>query len=475
VIMSLSYFHFNGTIISSSSNCFEWKLNSAGTDYDLVGAADYNMFVPMILDKIKSSSDSYLPSSVRPSGFFGRWNYQADPGSGRPQPIIVEEMISDRPANARWKSRQHEGEIITSPMTATKISLRCDPVPVNGSDVAVGTDNVTQRDFPELWASLPFGGTDNYPVAIGGKFYSMKIVASVSRFTAAGWYLPSIDVNGLLGRWTERPSVDNPTVTKAMVKLNQETLDLLTELAELPETLALARDTLNLFAKKGARMRELLKEARDVLGGEKSLRKLADRGADIRLLYQYGILPLGYTLQDIKKLLKESFKRQYCKATASLAGPTDFNNISGFTFEGGTFNEQRVWLKRRLDPDSSVQQLQAVFGFNIPKTLWEITPWSLVVDWFVNVGDYLTAINVMPSLQEAGTYSVRRTVSGKYTQVNKPDVVIQVEFQHYDRFIINPTDHICLSFDPLVTGDRALNALAFSWQIISKNIRKLRL
>lgn len=473
--MSLSYLHFTGAINSSNSRCTEWKLNAAGTDYDLVGTADYNIFVPMFLEKIKSSSDSYLPGSMRPKGFFGKWLYKADPGSGRPQPIKLEKSVINRPANPRWKSRQHEGEIITSPMRATSIAIHCDPVPVNGSDTALGTDNVTQLDFPELAASIPFKGTKNYPILYGGKFYSLQINATVSRFTAAGWYLPSIDAQYLFDLWSQRPSIDNATVTKAMVKLNQETLDLLTELAELPETLALARDTLNLFAKKGARMRQLLKEARDVLGGEKSLRKLADRGAEIRLLYQYGILPLGYTLEDIKKVLKESFKRQYCKASSTFAGPSDFNKLAGFTFEGGSSNEEKVWLKRRLDPDSSFQQLQAVFGFNIPKTIWEITPWSLVVDWFVNVGDYLTAINVIPSLQEAGTYSVRRSISGTYRQVDKPDVVIRVEFQHYDRFIINPTDHICLSFDPLITGDRALNALAFSWQIISKNIRKLRL
>lgn len=472
--MGFSYRHLTGAIISGSSRATEWKLNSKGDGYDLVGPADFNMFVPDFLEKLKSHADRQLPDLDRPRGYFGNWYYRSTPGSGRPPPIKVEETRINRPRNDKWKTRQREGEIIISPMQATTLKLSCDPVPVKESDVAIGTDNITQVDFPEYWAPIPMRGTTNYPWMKNGRYYTVYLVCSVARFTGSGWYLPSIDVNGLFNRWSSRPSINEETVTKAMVNLNKETLDLLTELAELPETLALARDTLNLFAKKGARLRELLKEARDVLGGEKSLRKLADRGANVRLMYQYGILPLGYTLQDIKKLLKESFKRQYCKATAKFAGPSDFNTLIGFTFEGGSSNEEKVWLKRRLDPDSSIQQLQAVFGFNIPKTLWEITPWSLVVDWFVNVGDYLTAINPMPSIQESGTYSIRRSVVGTYKQIDRPEVVIRVEFQHYDRFIINAADHICLSFNPNITNDRALNALAFSWQIISKNIRKLK-
>lgn len=456
--------------------CVRWEWSEEYQNYinpvDDAPMADF--FVSLTKQKIESNANVTLPTGSRPLAYFGKWAYRADPGSGRPESFVIEIEEAIRPKNADFEKRKQDGEIVVSSMTAYKAVVRCDPVVVDGQSWGVGwSQNVHDMDFPEYAATRPFHGTGNYPASVNGQFFTFSAFFSVRETAGSGWYLPILNKDLILP-WISPINIDGPTVTDGMVKLNEETLDLLTELAELPETIAMARDTLGLFKNKAKRFRELAKEARDIFGGEKSLAKLGDHGAQLRLLYRYGILPLSYTLEDISKLIKEKFDRSYVKASKTKSFEFE-PSISGYKFAGGASLEGRVWLKRRLDPNSSVQQLQHVFGFNIPKTLWELTPWSLVVDWFVNVGDYLSAVRPTASIQDAATWATKRDIVGTFTSTGTttPKHKISVELHYYDRIVINAADNICLSFDPKMTTDRKLDAIAFSWQVIRNQIRKL--
>jgi hypothetical protein len=42
---------------------------------------------------------------------------------------------------------------------------------------------------------------------------------------------------------------------------------------------------------------------------------------------------------------------------------------------------------------------------DVPQTLWELTPYSFVVDWFVNVGDWLQAVTPVPGLEIRGWWA----------------------------------------------------------------------
>jgi hypothetical protein len=41
---------------------------------------------------------------------------------------------------------------------------------------------------------------------------------------------------------------------------------------------------------------------------------------------------------------------------------------------------------------------------DVPRTLWELTPYSFVVDWFVNVGDWLQAVTPVPGITVKGNW-----------------------------------------------------------------------
>lgn len=465
------YGFFTGEV-ASIQQCVELKLNTAGDDYDTVGPADPAQFIEQLQEMISAAANSYIPGN-RYTGYFGKWRWTPDPGIVRPEPIALSFEERNAPDNADFFKRQRKGEIIVSPMTRSSGKLSCEPVAIEASKRYDGAVMIDSMDFPNK-ASIPLKGTNYYPIQFGLRFYRLTLHLKAYTFFGKGWSIPDVDLS-FFNDWRSAVVVDKPLVTDLLVNMNESTMDILTELAELPETIGMLRDTLNLFAKKGKRFREIGVEIRDILGGEKSLMKIPDKAADLRLLYRYGILPLTYTVEDINKLMKETFRRLYVKKTLKAQEVGFSHEKVGYRFNGGSSSEVSAFMKRRLDPNSSVQQFQQVFGVNLPKTLWELTPWSLVVDWFVNVGDALTALQVTPSLEEKATFSVRRSVIGTYTSTSNPDVVIRVEFNHYDRIIITPSDNVCLSFNPIITTDRAIDAFAFSWQILRKNIRKLKL
>lgn len=466
-----SYYYFTGAH-STVQQCVEWKLNAAGDDYVVVGNVDPSRFIGQIDTWISQGTSSYLPGSSRPKGYFGRWKWVPDPGNVRPEPLNIQFEDIRHPVIPDFLRRQRTGEILTSSCLSSRGSLKCDPVPVKQNDYFVGTESISHMDFPNL-SAIPFKNTKSYPIQEGSRYFTIIVAYRVHGFNGSGWFLPDIGISFFDG-WRGSVTVSKPLVTELLADLNEATLDLLTELAELPETVAMFRETLSLFSKRGKKLKNLGKEIRDILGGEKSLAKLPDKAANLRLMYRYGILPLKYTAEDLAKVLKDSFARAYVAKTKKAPEEGFSFERNGYSFSGGADSEMSAWCKRRLDPNSSLQQFQRVFGVNIPKTLWELTPWSLVVDWFVNVGDALTALQSTPSLEEKSTYSVKRSVVGTYTMNSRPEVILEVEFHHYERQIINAADNVCLSFNPVITSDRAIDAFAFSWQILRKNIRKLK-
>lgn len=469
--MAISYLCMT-TVIGGALECTTWRLSQDRLSYIPTGPRDPSDILAVVQAKIDSSQSQVIAASPRPAGYFGKWNYTASNGEQVPKPKDYSDEISISPANPNFNTRKHSGEIVVSSMKKAKVHL------IASSALS------QQRPFYETGTTLLDHKNEGlYPLAdkldgvqpaiIGGEFVTFVIRARVFEYYDQYWMQASVDLKKIAERFLLSPTINGDLVTSAAVKLNKQTMDLLTELAELPETVALARDTLGLFRNKGRKLNKVLHEIRDELSGGRSLAQLGDRIASARLLYRYGILPLGYTLKDIKNVLKESFRRQYTKAYYRKDGsfPTDWE---GWTFNGSATERTSVFLKRRLDPNSSIQQVQQVFGFNLPLTLWELTPWSLVVDWALKVGDYLTAINVYPSLQDAGTYSVKRSISGTYVQDADSSKTVSVSIDFYERVVINYQDHLVLQSDLVLNNARKMDALAFSWQVIRNGIKKLK-
>lgn len=136
-------------------------------------------------------------------------------------------------------------------------------------------------------------------------------------------------------------------------------------------------------------------------GDPKTARQL--RGKDIAqtwLSLQYGWKPL---LSDLYELVNNTHKREssyHVFRCSSKQGPrVDASKTSNYLYNfppgaaakncGLTTNLAIAKYMIRARPDMTFAE-PAALGFTNPLgVLWEVTPWSFVVDWFLPIGDYL--------------------------------------------------------------------------------------
>lgn len=175
-------------------------------------------------------------------------------------------------------------------------------------------------------------------------------------------------------------------------------------IGELGKTLRMIRDPARTF-------RQALDKYRDrVRGLRGSSRAIAKGLADAWLTTAYGVKPLIADIEDANHALNKiaqnrgSRKRFTCAFSDSLTGSTEgpFNaDLSGVSID--------YWYCRdyyhttvyrgvmRLESDSTITLARHLLGFTpeqfVP-TVYELIPYSFLVDYFTNIGDIINAWSV---------------------------------------------------------------------------------
>lgn len=195
--------------------------------------------------------------------------------------------------------------------------------------------------------------------------------------------------------------------------------DLLTEIGEAKETFSYlfskvkgSADLLNKFRdehpvayEKGRR-----RNAKSLLrSGDARLRKMGGRWME----YRYAIMPLVYSMKDITSLLDSRGAMYHTERAKELIKPSGSTYIKTDNYLSvacrGTI-EVRSMTKAAYEL-GSLQRLFATIGMNPFRTAWELIPLSFVVDWFLNVGDALSAATSLDySSQRMGCTVVRTNV-----------------------------------------------------------------
>lgn len=202
----------------------------------------------------------------------------------------------------------------------------------------------------------------------------------------------------------------NSVKLKAMVGV-KDNFDLLTNVAEAKRSL----QTITGLARSASRLLTAWRKGRSIKG--KSFDQ-ASESLSAWLEYRYGIMPIIYSVLDAVKVLKHlsavySTFRSTEQVDINLSFPDSYT-LSTLK-EGDVFDVARgairVTATGKVKYDNPAERLLSQVSINPIKTAWELTPYSLVVNWFCNVGDWL---DVMSSqlfklkTQDAYCYAVRK-------------------------------------------------------------------
>lgn len=199
--------------------------------------------------------------------------------------------------------------------------------------------------------------------------------------------------------------------------------------------------------------------------------EVADAIASVHLNARYNIATTVYMLQDLGDAILNyglEFKRYRGKKETT---PYDFSKwADGATFDGENRRIERCFIKRQYDVSSDLKKLGRALMTDVLVTGYELIKlWSIIADWFFNIGNCLRAINWNPQhLQQNSCYSVKTEINGVLSvpvTVNGKPITCKahVTFNGYKRIKINPSDSIIPKWKPDFSLIRQLDALAFFW------------
>lgn len=272
-------------------------------------------------------------------------------------------------------------------------------------------------------------------------------------------------------------SIDEPLIVECLADANASTVELLSTLAEMPETVKQALSAIRTIV---SMYKETRKKAFRIYnkGGVGSAVNTAWRNSvecanaivDVWMAWRFGIRPNVYLLEDCIDILYSEKKdfirtRKFVQRDLTIPSP----GLPPVTSADVPIR-LRCFIKRLFDitrPEALLMQRLTVNG---AIALYELTPLSWALDYFVNLGDIVSSqFNNTPALAEGSTFSwqvVDRTIS-----FGSPEQgFINVRLALYRRDVINPSSITCLSFNSDLGFDQIFDLISVGWNIFKNDL-----
>lgn len=426
------------------------------------------------------------------------------------------ELARKRHSNRDFKKLQAAGAVVVSPYMVDTISIYAQQgATVTGRTVLVGTGSSTYAPY----LGFPIV-TDSGP----GKFRGALISGRV--YDIPSWYCsytndpPTFsaiaDDPALFSSLTSPQGLDDDygaLLQDAVQKVNGKSVDALTAIAELPETVREIFHLLHAIAGavksfKGSRARILLagerereriqlaftkkikemislrpgdrrsasKLNRDIARARRTLTrdlrnvsvKTASSVAGAWLTLRYGVMPNVYLIQDLAKAskrlhwqrLSESSHKDLTFAPAS---------IEGWVASGSGNLKVTAFCQASINPGNNpIGALSSVASFDLLTTAWELVPLSFVVDWVFGVGNFVASLSPPANMIDRGiTLSYRWQQTTTYTNTLDGATVTVVR-NFYQREVKSTEDFSGVYLNVNMNWKRQLDAAALTWGLVIK-------
>lgn len=238
----------------------------------------------------------------------------------------------------------------------------------------------------------------------------------------------------------ENPASDDPVMDSNVY--NRLLIEAYNELREvklaLGNAMAEAVTTVDMIADTAKTLAELLYAAKHGrwkyfarVAGIRDPKTALKLPSNLFLQWKYGWKPLMSDIRDGVELLKENpitLPLYHVKKYSGTRPEWEFRTgaVNGYnTVKGKGRNATTLELWVTMDPTSWNSTFHSLGLDNPLGILWEVTPYSFVVDWLVPVGDYLSALAAMPGLNLVGGYvSYRGQGSSTVTYTSTDPVTI---------------------------------------------------
>lgn len=233
--------------------------------------------------------------------------------------------------------------------------------------------------------------------------------------------------------WTERSQSGPITFGEPSISLPVDNVTFNAALSKLNEIVRGSLDLSVALAESGATYRMLKASTKAITyATSANWRDITRQGSGKWLEWTYGWTPLASDLYgaatelmrvgDASSLLVQASSRDNFE-TVFTSGFQYYGNLAGSPIKGS----HRTRISLVLNKDVTGVKLARWASLNPLSIAWELTPYSFVVDWFLNIGDYLrnaeTALlyqkvfksgYVSSSSKQEGTvvYSGNRSVTG---------------------------------------------------------------
>lgn len=441
------------------------------------------------------------------AGHFGPWGLTQS-GSELPLPDVVHDYETIKSNNYEaWRESQKPGsiDIVVSPYQKGRYVIK----QFRGSNDLAVTDRIEvshglsacrflTTEQGHLPSTLKYAGISWHTGATvcNQGFEKVSGTFDVSPLDVG---FPFEELILRLNSLPEDLKLNLELITDTLADANTGWVDLLTSLAEAPEFLGSVlrgcKEILRLYidcknkdlrlANKAKLVRLKLDRAQarlssdwaDVKAREKHIQNvktlkgelvaLTDAIASVWLNYRLNIYPTAKTIEaalEASEMLNDLFIRFRDRITESM----DLPEFTGWS-RGGDLQLTRRCLIKRGAREAEMKDL--LFSQNSLLTMWELVPLSLVVDRYINLGNFIAAFfhRRDPKVTEGSTFSWRIEGGCVYTH-NKTGASVSVDINFYKRVVIDPSRLICIPMPQSRSISQQLDHLALSWHLLIKRL-----